>query len=98
MKLCTLMVLQSWKLICRLFFLFPPSPIYNVGRSLQVLLSSANIDLGGGGEGVENSDKYEKYMICLEVFNNLSLYFKKVYGYFFHDCTKSVPVKVYQNT
>ena len=46
----------------------PSSPMYNVGRSLQVLrtlLSPANNDLGGGGGrseggGVENSDKHEK--------------------------------------
>ena len=69
-------VLQTWKLIFRLFFL---SPQYNVGRFLQVLLSPVNIDLGGGGGGggVENKIvrdmRNEKYIICLEIFNNLSL-------------------------
>ena len=45
------------------FVSISPSPIYNVGRSLQVLttlLSPANTDVGGGGGGGENSDKYEK--------------------------------------
>ena len=42
--------------------------------------------LGGGGG--ENSDKYEKYINCLGS-STICHYFKKVYGYFFHDCNSA---------
>ena len=66
----------------------PNTPIHNVGRSLHVLrtfLSPAKIDLeGGGGGGVEivTNIRNEKYIICLEVFKNFSLFSKSLRIFF----------------
>ena len=61
--------------------------MYNVGRLLQVLrtlLSPANIYLrgGGGGGGHGNGDKYDEYIISLEVFKDLSLFSKRLWIFF----------------
>ena len=41
--------------------------------------------------GVEDSEKYEKYIICLEVFKNLSLFIKNLW-IFFHNCIKNLDI------
>ena len=60
-KLC-FWLLQSWKLICRLFFLSPLPPYTMLADLCRSCSVQPTLILGGGrGGGVgENSDKYEK--------------------------------------
>ena len=69
-------ILQSRRLVHRLFFV-SPSPIYNVGRSRQPCSVLPTLVLG-----LTDSEKYEKYIIFLEVFKNLSLFLKSLWIFF----------------
>ena len=57
---------------------YPPFPHIQCWQVLRTLLSPANIDLGGRGVKIVTNMRNEKYIICLEVFKNLSLFLKSL--------------------